>query len=115
MSIVKKLFKACKHSKEGLIYAIENEFACRLEIFLLAILGPLAFFVGQNKGEVILLLASLVFIFIIELINTAIEAVVDRISIEQHPLSKAAKDVGSAAVFVSSLLAFLIWGVVLFY
>lgn len=111
--IITRLYKALKHSLDGLEYALKSEFAFRLEVFLFALLLPLAFFVSHNAIERVLLIGSLLLVFFAELINSAIEVCIDRISREHHPLSKAAKDLGSAAVLVSCTLVVLTWGLIL--
>ena len=86
-----------------------HETAFRQEALLAIVLLPLAFWVGRGWTEVALLAASVVLVLIVELLNTAIESVVDRIGPEWHELSKRAKDMGSAAVLLSLLLAGGIW------
>lgn len=86
-----------------------SEAAFRLEACLSIILLPLAFFLGRNWVEVALLAGSVLLVMIVELLNTAIEAAIDRIGPEWHTMSKRAKDMGSAAVFLSLLLAIGIW------
>jgi diacylglycerol kinase (ATP) len=86
-----------------------QEAAFRLEACLAFVLLPLAFFVGRSWVEVALLAGSVLIVMIVELLNTGIEAAIDRIGLERHPLSKRAKDMGSAAVFLSLLLAGGIW------
>lgn len=115
MKIVSQLIKATGHSIEGLSAAVEDEFAIRLEIFLGAMLIPLGLFLGKTGIERALLMASLILVFIIELINSAIEATVDRISEDHHQLAKKAKDMSSAAVFISVINVFIVWGCVLFF
>ena len=103
-----RLWHATGYSLQGLMAAC-NEAAFRLELLLVVILGPLAFWLGDNWVEVAVLLASLVLLLIVELLNSAIECVVDRVSPEWHELSKKAKDMGSAATLLSLLLAAGIW------
>jgi len=109
-----RLVLATKYSCEGLVATFRGEAAFRQELFLCLLLTPLALFLGADGVERALLLGSLFFILITELMNTAIESTVERISPERHPLSKKAKDVGSAAVFVSLLNAATIWVCILF-
>ncbi len=90
-----------------------SEEAFRQEIYLLAVTGPLGFWLGQTGFEKALLVGSILLVLIIELLNTGIEIVVDRISFEHHELSGRAKDVGSAAVFLALTLAGIIWLLVL--
>lgn len=103
-----RLWHATGYSLQGLMAAC-NEAAFRLELLLALILAPLAFWLGDNWVEVAVLLGSLVLLLIVELINSAIECVVDRVSPEWHELSKKAKDMGSAATLLSLLLAAGIW------
>lgn len=113
IKLIKRLYRAFKHSIAGLVAAIENEVAIRLEIFASAVLIPIAFFIGHNAMQISLMIGVLVLVFIVELLNSAMEAVVDRISVDRHPLSKRAKDMGSAAAFLSQLMVPLIWGGIL--
>ena len=94
---------------DGLKYAYRNEAAIRLEILLLIVSVPIACFISATWVEFIILIMSMFLLLIIELVNTAIEATIDRISLEHHDLSKIAKDVASCAVFISSLLVVLVW------
>ena len=103
-----RLWHATGYSLQGLMAAF-NEAAFRLELLLALILAPLAFWLGDNWVEVAVLLGSLVLLLIVELINSAIECVVDRVSPDWHELSKKAKDMGSAATLLSLLLAAGIW------
>lgn len=91
-----------------------EETAFRQETLLACILVPLAFWVGRTWVEVSLLAGSIVLVMIVELLNTAIEAAIDRIGPERHALSKRAKDMGSAAVLLTVLLAGAMWGAALF-
>jgi diacylglycerol kinase (ATP) len=110
---ITRLMKAFKYSVDGLVSAFKSEAAFRLELFLLIILLPVAFIVEATVIEKVLLVSSLVLVLIVELINTAIEAVVDRVSLEKHELSKKAKDVGSSAVLIAALNAAFVWGAIL--
>lgn len=110
----KKLWQATRYSMQGLACAIEHEFAFRLEIFVTAIAIPMALYFAKSGLEKALLIGSLLLVFIIELLNSAIEAVVDRISLDQHPLSGRAKDLGSAAVFIACLNVIVVWSCILF-
>lgn len=109
---LKRIISATRYSAEGLLAALRSEAAFRLELYLAAVLIPLAFYVQVSSAERALLIASVFLILIVELINSGIEAIVDRISLEKHPLSKKAKDVGSAAVFMSLVCAFIVWVIV---
>ena len=114
MNMFKKLWQATKYSMQGLTSAIEHEFAFRLEIFIAAIAVPMALYFSKTGLERALLLGSLLLVFIVELLNSAVEAVVDRISLEHHSLSGRAKDLGSAAVFVACLNVLVVWFCVLY-
>ena len=104
---------AIQFSFSGFKAAWNNEEAFRQEVIALAILTPIALWIGDTHIEQILLIASIVLILIIELINSAIEAVVDRIGSEHHILSGRAKDIGSAAVLLTIVLAATIWLLIL--
>ena len=103
-----RLWHAAGYSLNGL-RAGWDEPAFRMEALLAIVLVPLAFWVGRGWAEVALLAGSVVLLMIVELLNTAVEAAIDRIGPEWHDLSKRAKDMGSAAVFLASLLAGGIW------
>jgi diacylglycerol kinase (ATP) len=90
-----------------------DEAAFRLEACLAFVMLPLAFWVGGNWVEVALLASSVLLVLVVELLNTGIEAAIDRIGLERHPLSKRAKDMGSAAVFLSLVIAGGIWAAAL--
>ncbi|KQY88724.1 MULTISPECIES: diacylglycerol kinase [Roseateles] len=100
---------AAGYSWAGLKAAYTGESAFRQETWLVIVAAPLAFWLGQGWVQVALLLGSLVLLLIVELLNSAIEAVVDRVSFERHELSKRAKDIASAAVLMALLLAAGIW------
>lgn len=104
-----RLLRATAHSLAGLRTAYRGEMAFRLETWLAVLMLPLAFWLGRDWSEVVLLAGSVALVLIVELLNSAIEATVDRVSFELHDLSKRAKDVASAAVFVSVLLCGAIW------
>ena len=112
--MIKKLWQATKYSMQGLASAIEHEFAFRLEIFFAAIAVPLALYFAKTGLERAVLIGSLLLVFIVELLNSAVEAVVDRISLEQHPLAGRAKDLGSAAVLIACLNVVVVWLCVLY-
>ena len=103
-----RLWHATGYSFAGL-RAGWSEPAFRLEACLAIVLVPLAFWVGRGWAEVALLAGSVLLLMIVELLNTAVEAAIDRIGPEWHDLSKRAKDMGSAAVFLATLLAGGIW------
>lgn len=108
-----RILKAAGYSWAGLKSAFRHEAAFRQELALCLMLIPLAIWLGQSGIERALLIGSLLLVIIVELINSAIEAVVDRFGGEQHELSGRAKDIGSAAVFVGLLNVIVVWGLVL--
>ena len=93
----------------GLKAAWKNELAFRGEVVVVMIMSPLALWLGRSAVERALLITSLLLILFAELVNSALEAVVDRIGPERHELSKRAKDMGSAAAFISMVMAALVW------
>ncbi|MFH1215583.1 MAG: diacylglycerol kinase [Pseudomonadota bacterium] len=109
----RRLVNAMNSTSLGLKAAFKHEEAFRQEVFLCIILLPLGLFLGQTGVERALLVGSLLLVLIVELLNSAVEAVVDRIGMEYHVLSGRAKDLGSAAVFVVLLLAVVVWLLVL--
>ncbi|HXH02487.1 MAG TPA: diacylglycerol kinase [Candidatus Competibacteraceae bacterium] len=110
---LRRLVNAAGHSWAGLRAAWRNEEAFRQEALACLLLVPLALWLGGNGAERALLAGSLALVLIAELLNSGIEAVVDRIGPERHELSGRAKDIGSAAVFVSLVNVALVWGLVL--
>jgi diacylglycerol kinase (ATP) len=110
---LRRVWNAFFYSMAGLAAAFKHEDAFRQEVILAAILIPLALFLPASNVGRALLVASVLLVVIVELLNSALEATVDRISIENHPLAKRAKDIGSAAVFVALLNAAIVWGLVL--
>ena len=106
---VTRIIKVAGYSAKGFRAAWKYESAFRQEVVLTATLIPLAFLLGRNPVEVGLLIASLLLVVIVELLNSGIEAVVDRIGDEPHQLSGRAKDLGSAAVFVALILTLVLW------
>jgi diacylglycerol kinase (ATP) len=104
-----RIVRATGYSLSGLNAAYRGESAFRQETCLAIFLLPISFFVGTNWAETSLLAGSVILVLIVELLNSAIEAVVDRVSLELHELSKRAKDVASAAVLLSLLLCAGIW------
>ncbi len=111
---LRRLPRACVYSLQGLRAAWRYEAAFRQELLLTAILLPIACWLARNALEFALLVATLLLILAVELLNSGIEAVVDRLGAERHELSGRAKDLGSAAVLVSILLAATVWGAVAF-
>lgn len=112
LSII-KLYRALRYSLDGLAAVFRNERAFRQEVALVIILTPIGLWFGKSGVERALLMGSLLLVLIVELINTAVETLVDRISFERHPLSGRAKDIGSAGVLLALLNVVLVWGFVL--
>ena len=106
--IVHAFFNSCA----GLSDAWRHESAFRQEILLAAILVPAAFWVPVTAGERALLITTVLLVMIVELLNTGVEVAIDRISFERNSLSKRAKDIGSAAVFVALVLMTVVWGLI---
>ncbi|WP_115720689.1 diacylglycerol kinase [Gallaecimonas mangrovi] len=106
---VKRLWLAGRYSWQGLRAAWRSEAAVRQEMVLIAVAVPASFLLPVSGLERALMIASVMLVLVVELLNSAIEAVVDRIGTEHHELSGRAKDIGSAAVLVTLLLAGLVW------
>ena len=106
---MKRLWRATINSWHGLVAAAQSERAFREELALLAIGIPLAFFLTADAGKRLALIGTLVFILIVELLNTAIEKLGDRITRDNDPAIRRIKDMGSAAIFLSLLLAGAVW------
>ena len=106
---IKRIFRATGFSIQGLKLAWQSEAAFRQELILVAFMLPVAFFLDVTVVERILLIMTLMIVLIVELLNSAIEAVVDRIGHEIHPLSGQAKDIASAAVFIALALCGITW------
>ena len=107
-----RAWHAAKNSWCGLVYAFMEESAFRQELTLFALLTPVAIFLPINYLEKALLISSLIMVLVVELLNSSVEAAIDRISFEHHDLSKRAKDFGSAAVMLALLIAILLWAAV---
>ena len=110
---ISRLMDATGYSWAGLVATWRNEAAFRQEVSLAIILIPAALWLGNTGVERALLVGATLLVMIVELLNSAVEAVVDRIGPEKHPLSKIAKDTGSAAVSISLLLWLTTWGCIL--
>ncbi len=108
-----RLWNATGYSRDGILAAWRHEAAFREEILLAAITIPLALYLGKTGVERALLVGSIILILIVEILNSALEAVVDKASPEKHELAKRAKDMGSAAVMFSLTNAAVIWACVL--
>ena len=109
---IKQVLKATRHSLSGLQYAFTSEFAFQIELFLTILIIPFAFFLDVSPLSRAMMVASWLLVLISELVNTAIELIVDRISEEPHHLSKRAKDVGSAVVFMACVNFVVVWLVI---
>jgi diacylglycerol kinase (ATP) len=108
-----RIWNALLYSMDGLKAAYACEDAFRQEALLAAVLIPLAFFLDVSGPGRAMMVGSVLLVLIVELLNSAVEAVVDRVSLENHELSKRAKDIGSAAVLIALLDVALVWGCVL--
>ena len=115
IDIVKRLVNSTLFSWAGLTILFHKEFAFRLEIVLTLLLVPVIYWLELEFHIKLLLFALLWLLLIVETINSAIEATVNRISLEHHPLSKQAKDMGSAAVFLTVILNVSVWVLVIFF
>ena len=111
---LKRLINAFGYSIEGFKSAFKNEDAFRQEFILAIILIPTGILIGENGFQKALLVSSILAVLIVELLNSGIEATVDRISLEKNSLAKRAKDIGSAAVFLTIVNAILTWLIILF-
>ncbi|MBM4208994.1 MAG: diacylglycerol kinase [Gammaproteobacteria bacterium] len=109
-----RLVNAFGNTWKGYVGAFREEAAFRQELALCVVLFPLGLWLGQNGIERALLVGPIFVILIVELLNSGIEATVDRIGLERHQLSGLAKDLGSAAVFTSFALLAVVWALVLF-
>ena len=111
---IKRLIKAFWYSMSGLKSAWQNEEAFRTEVIIMVFMVPAALWLGTTIMQRVLLIGTFFMVLITELINSAIEAIVDRIGPEHHNLSKRAKDLGSAAVFISLLASLFVWGIIIY-
>ncbi|MFN4149123.1 MAG: diacylglycerol kinase [Rhodocyclaceae bacterium] len=109
-----RLINALRYSVDGLSAAYRHEDAFRQEVWLALVLIPLAAFLPATGLGKALMIGSVLLVLVVELINSAIEAAVDRVSLERHKLAKRAKDIGSAAVLVALINVIVTWGLVLF-
>ena len=110
---IKKIFFAFIYSAKGLKACYKSEFAFRLEVWLAIVLIPMGYLLGESKVERVLLIIPILIVLIVEMLNSAIEAVVNRISMEHHELSGFSKDVASAAVFLSLITFLFTWTIIL--
>ena len=111
---LRRVWNAMFYSIEGLRAAYRHEDAFRQEVLLAALLIPLALFLPASGSAKALMIASVLLVLIVELLNSAVEATVDRVSLEHHRLAKRAKDIGSAAVMMSLANVIVVWLLVLF-
>jgi len=109
----RRILNATRYSIEGLAAALRHEAAFRQELALAVVLVPLGLWLGNDGVERALLVGGVLAVLVVELLNSAVEAVVDRVSAEQHELAKRAKDYGSAAVMLSLVAAGAVWLLVL--
>ncbi len=107
-----RLVNACRYSFDGAKHAVKNEAAIRQELIALAVLVPVSAILPVSQIEHLILVLSMMLVVLVEFLNSAIEAAVDRTSLEIHPLSKQAKDMGSAAVGIAVLMSGLCWTVI---
>jgi diacylglycerol kinase (ATP) len=106
---LRRVISATRNSLDGLAAAVRHEDAFRQELMLAAVLVPAGLWLGRTGLERALLVASVLFVLVVELLNSAVEAAVDRVSFENHRLAKRAKDIGSAAVLLSLATAASVW------
>lgn len=110
---LKRILNAAGFSLDGMRAAFTGEAAFRQLVLLNVVLIPIAFFLDVSRGERALMIAACLLALIVELLNSAVEAAIDRISLDRHPLSKNAKDMGSAAQFVALSLITAVWATIL--
>jgi diacylglycerol kinase (ATP) len=110
---LRRLGKAFGYSRAGFVAAFQTQAAFRLDVLVCVILFPLSFWLGQSAAEKALLIGSLVLLLMAEILNTAIESVVDRVGLEYHQLAGRAKDLGSAGVLLALINGIFVWGLVL--
>ncbi|MGR8934097.1 MAG: diacylglycerol kinase [Gammaproteobacteria bacterium] len=112
---IKRIYNACFYSAAGYKAVWQHEEAFRQEVLLFIVSTPLAIWFGESAIERLLLIGSVVLVLLVELLNSAVEAAIDRIGMEHHELSGRAKDIGSAAVTTALLWAAITWMLVLFF
>ncbi|WP_180101749.1 diacylglycerol kinase [Acinetobacter sp. YH12126] len=110
---LKRIFNATQYSLDGFKAAYQNEAAFRQIVWMNIVLIPTSCLLDVSRVEHVLMVVVCLFALIVELFNSAIEAVVDRVSLDKHPLSKIAKDMGSAAQFVALAIIFFTWLIIL--
>lgn len=111
---LRRLVNAFGYSLDGFKAAFKYEDAFRQEVYLAVILIPLAFYLADAPLHRALMIGSVLLVLMVELLNSAVEAVVDRVSVERHELAKRAKDIGSAAVFIALSNVVVIWALLIF-
>lgn len=111
---IRRILKAFIYSRDGFTAAFKSEAALRQDLLVFVVFSLIALFLDLMLWQKALLISSLLFIVIMELVNTAVETVIDRISPDYHELSKKAKDIGSLLVLLSFINAFLLWGAFLY-
>ena len=112
--MLRPVFNAARNSLAGVVAAARNEGSFQVELAVCVVLLPLGLWLGGTGVERALLVSSVLIVLCAELVNTALEAAVDRISLEIHPLARRAKDIGSAAVMLALVNAGVVWLLVLF-
>ena len=110
-----RLLNALRYSMRGLAAAFRHEAAFRQESLLAAVLVPLAIWISDSVSQALLLIGALAFVLIVELLNSALEALADTVTLEEHPLIARAKDLGSAAVLLAIIVALLVWAAVIWH
>lgn len=110
---LRRILSATRNSLEGFVAAVRHEDAFRQELIMAAVLVPVGLWLGKDGLERALLVASVLLVLVVELLNSAVEATVDRISFDNHRLAKRAKDIGSAAVMFAICTAAIVWLLVL--
>lgn len=110
---IKRIFNAVFFSIAGFKATWSHEEAFRQEVLLFVVTTPVALWLGETATDKLLLIGSMVLVLVVELLNSAVEAVVDRVGLDHHELSGRAKDIGSAAVMLSLLWAAVTWGVII--
>ena len=111
---ISRIIKATKCSWLGFKAAYKHEAAFRQELWLFILLTPFAWFITESMSDFLILIAVSIFVLLVEIINSAIEAVVDRVSLERHELSGRAKDFGSAAVTLALIISAITWLIFIF-
>lgn len=109
---IKRIVNAFFFSMHGFAACFRTEEAFRQEVFLAIVMIPLGFMLGDSPVERAILIGAVVLVLVVEILNTAVERAIDRISFEKHELSKEAKDMGSAAVFLSLVFCSVVWSMI---